>query len=358
MENIDFDVIIIGAGIYGASMAYSLSKYGLKIVLIEKETPGGAGSSKYSGGIVRVYDEDESLIANNLAGLYEFANWNSIGYPGNSPFFQTGLLYLLKNESVIRAKEIIERSCSDETELIESEQLIDNFPFLKNHTGDYLLYEKNSGYADVRLTIKNLIEGYKSNGGLLLENCNVESAINNDGNWSVKTTFANLHSSVVVFTVGSSIRNFFPDLEVFTKSVPLTLISERETPFILPVIDEINNVFTRPLNGEFFFCGTPGKHINEFPEQLPKYSEIELEDVLSKISKVNGKNYSANVINGFNGHDSYTNDCRPIYQFHKIFKGAYYLSGMSGRGFKSSLAVSKKATKEIIEYLQISNELK
>ena len=47
-----YDVIIIGAGVVGASIARELSKYNLNICVLEKEEDVSNGASKANSGIV------------------------------------------------------------------------------------------------------------------------------------------------------------------------------------------------------------------------------------------------------------------------------------------------------------------
>lgn len=47
-----YDVSIIGAGVVGAAIARELSKYNLKVCLIEKEEDITTGASKANSGIV------------------------------------------------------------------------------------------------------------------------------------------------------------------------------------------------------------------------------------------------------------------------------------------------------------------
>ncbi len=53
MKN-NFDILIIGAGVVGAAIARELSRYRLRIAIIEKEEDVSFGTSKANSGIVRV----------------------------------------------------------------------------------------------------------------------------------------------------------------------------------------------------------------------------------------------------------------------------------------------------------------
>ena len=47
-----YDVLIIGAGIVGSSIAFELSKYDLKVAVVEKENDVSLGTTKANSGIV------------------------------------------------------------------------------------------------------------------------------------------------------------------------------------------------------------------------------------------------------------------------------------------------------------------
>ena len=53
MQTIQADVVIVGAGVIGASIARELSRYHLNVVMVEKEADVcGGGSTKANTGIV------------------------------------------------------------------------------------------------------------------------------------------------------------------------------------------------------------------------------------------------------------------------------------------------------------------
>jgi glycerol-3-phosphate dehydrogenase len=64
-KDVFYDVVIIGAGITGACVAYELSKTNAKVCLIEKENDTGCGASKANSGIIHAgYDpKPDTLMA-------------------------------------------------------------------------------------------------------------------------------------------------------------------------------------------------------------------------------------------------------------------------------------------------------
>lgn len=70
MSNIKIDntdVVIIGAGIMGLSTAYYLSRFGLKIYIIEKESyVGGNTTMRCAGGIRTQFSSYENIVLSIL----------------------------------------------------------------------------------------------------------------------------------------------------------------------------------------------------------------------------------------------------------------------------------------------------
>ena len=89
MEN-RFDVIIIGGGVVGCMVARTLSRYQLKILLIEKEADIGAGTSSANTAIVHAgYDPLPGTLkaAMNVAGN---PMWDTLAGELNFPFVRRG----------------------------------------------------------------------------------------------------------------------------------------------------------------------------------------------------------------------------------------------------------------------------
>ena len=62
-----FDVLIIGCGVVGAATAYALSKYQVKIALIEKENDVALGASRANSAIIHAgFDPEEGTLMAKL----------------------------------------------------------------------------------------------------------------------------------------------------------------------------------------------------------------------------------------------------------------------------------------------------
>ena len=86
------DIIIIGGGIVGVSLAQALARYALKIVLLEKEAELSFGVSKSNSGIIHTgFQSDYRLLKTRLA-VRGNELYREMARDLDFPFVQTGEL--------------------------------------------------------------------------------------------------------------------------------------------------------------------------------------------------------------------------------------------------------------------------
>ncbi len=164
-----YDVIVIGAGIMGCSTAYQLARRGLKVAVLEKETPG-AGSSGKSSAIIRQHYSNEVTARMALHSLRVFQNFKEeVG--GESGFTQAGFFVLTPAKDIegLKANVALQQSVGIKTELVPREEIKKLWPHLE--VGDLVAaaYEPESGYADPSLTVNSYAEAARRHGARIYQ---------------------------------------------------------------------------------------------------------------------------------------------------------------------------------------------
>lgn len=92
------DIIIIGAGVIGATIARELSKYKLEILLLEKEEDVSCGSSKANSGIIHGgFDDKQGTLKSKLVRLGN-RSFEKLNNELNFGYEEIGSLVLAFNE--------------------------------------------------------------------------------------------------------------------------------------------------------------------------------------------------------------------------------------------------------------------
>lgn len=94
LGNTPYDVTIIGAGIVGCALAYRLSKYKLKILLLDKNYDVGEGTSKGSSAIIHTgFDAPVGTLESKLVSRAS-KQWPELAEKLRIPFEKCGALLL------------------------------------------------------------------------------------------------------------------------------------------------------------------------------------------------------------------------------------------------------------------------
>src|SRR5215471_15301897 len=91
------DAVVIGGGVTGTSLAYHLTKAGLRIVLLEKKHLCAGGTGK-STAVVRMHYENEPETRLALASFKAYSHFaDTIG--GYCGFVGSGVLWLVDQDN-------------------------------------------------------------------------------------------------------------------------------------------------------------------------------------------------------------------------------------------------------------------
>ena len=185
-----YDVLIIGAGVIGGSIFRELTKYNLKVSVLEKENDVSMGTTKANSAIIHAgFDPDpESVVAKyNVRGneMYE-----GICKELDVPFKRNGALVVaFAEENMATLETLYKKGVKMGVKglrLLNKEETLKKEPNL-NDTVVGALYAPTSGIVcPFQYTIA-LFENAVSNGGELYLESEVVSIEKNDGIFFVKT---------------------------------------------------------------------------------------------------------------------------------------------------------------------------
>src|SRR6185369_12235283 len=101
------DVIVVGAGVQGASLAFHLARRGAQVLVVERESVA-AGATGRSSGFVRMHYDLESDVRLAWASLPYFQSWQDHVGAGDCGFVRTGFMQVMPGALTDRVRANVE----------------------------------------------------------------------------------------------------------------------------------------------------------------------------------------------------------------------------------------------------------
>lgn len=346
MKSNTFDVIIIGAGAHGASLAFHLSRRGLKIAVLEKNHIA-AGATGRSSGLVRMHYDLEAEARLAWESFQWFRDWKErVG--GECGFTRTGFLQFAPREKVdaLRANTEMLQRIGVPTFLITADDVRRLAPAFSTEDFDYAAYEPESGYADPVLTANSLMDAARAKGAALIQDCQVTGILVQGGKvYGVQSTQGEFHAPIVVNAAGAWAAKICHmagvDLPLSTWRHEVMYVV-RPSELRLPhptAIDFPNLMYFRP-EGKLTLVGLEDDNPRgDDPEGNTNYVRPGfVERAIDRICRRIPQMEKAHLHSAHAGYDGLSPDQHPV--IGPIGPEGFWLDcGFSGTGFKISPAV-------------------
>ncbi len=200
-----YDVIIIGGGIAGCAVARELSRYRLRLALLEKEIEAGFGTSKANSGIIH---GGHHASTSTLKGRLEWEGnqmWDELCADLGFGFDRVGeLTVALAEEQVPILHELLDNAAARNVpglELWDRERIRREEPNL-THEAIAAVHAPTTGVVNPYEACFTLAAGAQLNGAEMHMDCTVTGLAMQDGLWTVDTTRGQFQTRFVINAAG------------------------------------------------------------------------------------------------------------------------------------------------------------
>jgi sarcosine oxidase, subunit beta len=197
------DVVIIGGGAMGTSVAYHLAQLGITdVALVERESLGSGSTSKAAGGI-RAQFTDELNIRIALRSMAEFQALERVG---GIDFQRNGYLFLLDSQDDIerfRRAQAVQHANGVPSRFLSPDEAKELVPALE--TADLLAasYSPADGHATPEAVVQAYAASAAAQGIQIHQNTRADRIVRlGDKIHSVETTGGRIRTDTVVCTAG------------------------------------------------------------------------------------------------------------------------------------------------------------
>jgi glycine/D-amino acid oxidase-like deaminating enzyme len=342
------EVVIVGAGVMGASIAFQLARRGAgRVVVLDKGDVASGGSGR-SSALVRMHYSFAPEVQLALSSLGMFRAWPElIGYP--SHFRKTGFIRLVPEHEVDRLRRNVEmqRALGVNAQVLDRAELQEVAPLWDFSDVSAAAFEPDSGYGDGAGVATDFLTRARESGveyrpgtrveGLRVEGGRVRGVAVPDGV---------IEAPVVVVATGPWCRpllaatGFDAPIESEFHEVVL-LKNPAGVASIGPTgIDSPTETYYRSeaggltLIGDFY--GKRGVDPDAFPQAASQEGMLRLVERTARRIPVLAE---AGFFRGVTGCYDMSPDARPLLGPVPGIDGLHLVAGFSGMGFKISPAV-------------------
>jgi len=350
------DLVVVGGGITGLSVAVHAAVLGLRVTLLEAGPLGGA-STQRSGALVRTHYADRASAALALRGLELFEGFAD-RYGGPSGFMATGFAYVPtaeeRDDGTLEERVAMLRDVGVETEIVDAAALRRIDPSIAIDDVGVAVHEPRSGYADPALTTATLARAAADAGAELLPRHAVEELLLGDAGAlaGVRLTGPDgaehrIAAEHVALCAGAWSRRLAAgvgvDVPLRPTAVKLAFV-ERRVPHHLTVIDAPGGIYVRPDGAGATLVGrrTWTDEPLEGPDAaLPEVDAAFLADARRRLATRIPSAAGASVAGSRAGMLDMSPDGLPFVGPVAEAPGLWLCCGWSGTGFKTGPSVGE-----------------
>jgi sarcosine oxidase subunit beta len=360
----NYDVIVIGAGVIGCSVAYHLSRLGAKSVLVLEQSQIGAGTTSQSSGILRTHysvPENVALAKDSWQVFTDFAN-----YLGDEDA-AAGLVkcgYLIAAPDgpklgPLAAALKAQQAQGIEVQLLDRRQGEALLPIASLTDAALIGYEPEAGFADAYLVATSFARAARRGGVKIMEGVAVTQLLR-EGNRVVGVETS--HGYYSCDTLVSTQNIWAAQLQDWV-GLPMLVVPERHTvlalegpqaySFAMPVFKDLGSpgmLYCRSYGGTQMLVseGTVGETLSDLNNEQ---GDISLDYIVSIGEQVAARFPSfgeAGMASSWTGVYDVTPDWNPVLGRIPGIDGVVVGYGFSGHGFKLSPAVGRVLAQEAL----------
>ncbi|HZR24531.1 MAG TPA: FAD-binding oxidoreductase [Vicinamibacterales bacterium] len=341
------DVVIIGGGCMGASVAYHLTRRGITdIVLVEREKLLATGSTGRNAGGVRHQFSDPANIKLSLESIRTIEHFEEqVGY--HVDFHQDGYLFLLSSPAsvdVFRRNVALQRSLGVEVDWLDAAAAAALVRGLDTSGVLAATFCAKDGVADPNGVTMGFARAAQATGATIERDTEVTGIRVESGRVrAVETTRGRIETRIVINAAGPHARQIGRmagvdvPVDPYRRHIFIGAGIEPPPTHVLVIDFESTFYFHREGGGLLFGMGDP--------DERPTFDMTVQWDFLPKVIDVAVKRMpalaDASVSHAWAGLYEMTPDHNPIIGPVREVDGLFTIAGFSGHGFQHSPAAGR-----------------
>ena len=358
------DIVVIGAGVSGASIGYQLARHSDRRVVVVDARPPVGGISGRTFGQIRQHYSNELMVHMALRGFHCIGNWASeVGY-GDPGYIRLGYMLIVTENQIDGLRRNVElgRSLGVDTRFVGPNEIAAIEPLVNAESLAGGAYEPDGGYIDVTKMVLSWLGGATAAGADVLAPLAVEEIVVAGGAVTgVATADGQISAPVVVVATGAWARDLLDPLGVHVpverRRLDLAMLEQEPGSRALHTLitDGNSNLVIRPDMGRRVLAVAYPPQMPEVDDPLADAGADGHADHAVRIRRAVAERLPAmtiaRTVSTTSGAYDVTPDYHPILGWASEISGVtglYLAVGFSGHGLKLSPAVGEIVASHVL----------
>jgi D-arginine dehydrogenase len=345
------NIVIIGSGFAGASVAWWLSRRGKghNVTVLEQEDMPGMHSSGLNASLASQFEEDPFNSPLAIDGT-EFIRKPPDGFTEIPLIELNGSLFLMDaaTEHIIR-----NGAAAKGAKIISKKEASKKVPVIADAEFTSALWTPDDGIVDIHAYLWAFINGAKARGAKFVMNARIKGFKLEAGRIrKVETTTATYPADIVVNAAGG----WAQVVAGLAGAEDLEIRPFRRHLYCTPVMPEIDprwpfvwsiphDYYFRPESGGLLMGACDEEEVPPAPPIVnPKIREV----LAEKFSRHCPSLANVSIAREWCGLRTFTPDRRPVIDFDKKVKNFFWIAALGGRGMTCAASAGRLAAEKIL----------
>jgi len=341
------DILVIGAGIAGAAIAWHLAPEA-RVILLERESQPGYHATGRSAALYSETYGNAAVRAITTASR-PFYVAPPAGFAEHPLLTPRGSMIVggPQHEEKLRATHAEMRRLVASVEWLDAAQIAARVPVLRPQAGAWAVYEPEAMDMDVHAIHQGFLRGARAGGGRLVCGAEVRALARSGGVWQVDTAAGRFAAPIIVNAAGA----WCDEVAALAGVAPVGLVPKRRTAFTFAapagidssgwplVIDADEQFYFKPDAG--VLLGSPANE-DPVPAQDVQPEELDVAIAADRIETATTLRIGR-VLRKWAGLRSFVADKTPVAGFAPDTEGFFWLAGQGGYGIQTAPALGRLA---------------
>lgn len=346
------DIIVIGAGIAGASVAAHLSTHG-DVILLESESQPGYHSTGRSAALFVLNYGPPSICALTRASR-AFYDTPPTGFSDHPMLTPRDMVTIARSDQLETLEKIYADLHPDSSATwLTGSAIKDAQPLLRDDYATAAIHEIGGQDIDVAALHQGYLRLFKSRGGVLHTNCAVVSLARENATWKIQTRDAEFSAPIVVNAAGA----WADEIGARAGAEKINLTPKRRTAMIIDAPDGIDTAplpATDDVDEGFYLKPDAGRLLISPADKTPSApcdaqpDEMDVAVCVDRITRAFDVTVRR-IENKWAGLRSFVPDGSPVVGYSTQSDGFFWLAGQGGYGIQTAPALSLCAAALILD---------